>query len=435
MPKLDKGAQDILDLTAAQLGILPAGEFAAPLPIRGLRRGRARAFEDDMGVITLEDDEGVLRWHDEPVLPAAGYSGRRGPGARTLAVGPSREYRFEKLAGNQVASFLDGVDLRLTPYSGLRGFSPDSGKLVPLAKVPEVKAGERMLLFVHGTFSSCDCMFSEEFLPLGAAWLATAGYKHVLTFDHPTLSRSPMLNACELSRLFQNVRTQVDVIAHSRGGLVTRWWLEALGGAEQGERRAVLVGSPVAGTSLASPFRLKAAMSLLTNFGAALRAAGGLASAWLPLLSVPLAVLKVMGSLSSAVSKTPVFDAAVALIPGLSGQSAVQNNFEIRWLRTSVPACLPRYFAITANFEPTDPGWKFWQYFRRDQLLDRAAEWVFDGANDLVVDTGSMLSLFDDEAAPRPECVQAWEKSTTVHHCNYFRQTETVRAIARALGT
>jgi hypothetical protein len=194
------------------------------------------------------------------------------------------------------------------------------------------------------------------------------------------------------------------------------------------------VGSPVAGTSLASPFRLKAAMSLLTNFATALRAAGGLASAWLPLLSVPLAVLKVMGSLTSPLTKTPVFDAAVALIPGLSGQSAVQNNFEIRWLRQAVPACLPRYFAITANFESSDPGWKFWQYFRRDQLLDRAAEWVFDGANDLVVDTGSMLSLFDAEAAPRPECVHTWEKSATVHHCNYFRQAETIKAIARALA-
>ena len=86
--------------------------------------------------------------------------------------------------------------------------------------------------------------------------------------------------------------------------------------------------------------------------------------------------------------------------------------------------------AITSNFEPTDPGWRFWQYFRKDHLLDRVADYVFDGENDLVVDTGSMTSLFDDPAGLKPKCILNYQKSPLVHHVNYFRQPQTIAAIS-----
>jgi hypothetical protein len=421
---------ELLDQTARDVGMVSAGEFEPRLQAAALRRGRQRPLADEMGLLTLTDDAGVLLWGSEPVPPTLALSGRRGlrRGPSTAAV--SKEYRFERMPANAIGHFLEGVDRRLTPNPGLRAWSKSAGKLVPVPAVPKSSAKDHILLFVHGTFSSCDHMFSEEFLTLGAPWLTAAHYKHILTFDHPTLSRSPILNACELSRLFQGVEAQVDIIAHSRGGVVTRWWLETLGGAASGKRRAILVGSPIAGTSLAAPARMKSAMSLLTNVGSALRAAGALASAWSPLLSVPMAVLKVLTSITGGLAKTPLLDAAVALIPGLSGQSAVANNFEIRWLRGAATLRMPEYFAITSNFEPTDPGWKFWEYFRKDRLLDRAADYVFEGENDLVVDTGSMTSLFDDPQGVKPKIIQLWEKSPSVHHVNYFRQPETIKAIA-----
>jgi pimeloyl-ACP methyl ester carboxylesterase len=433
MTTVTRDLSDLLDQTARDVGMVAASDFEPRTQASTLRRGRQRPFADEMGILTLSDDAGVLLWGSDPVPPTLVLPGRRGMRAGPPAQGAvAKEYRFERMAANQIGSFLEGVDGKLTQSTGLRIWNRESNQLVPASSVPKLSASDRVVLFVHGTFSSCDHMFAEEFLPLGSAWLAGAGYKHVMTFDHPTLSRSPILNACELSRLFQGVEAQVDVIAHSRGGVVTRWWLETLGGAAFGKRRVILVGCPIAGTSLAAPARLKSAMSLLTNVGNALRGAGALASAWSPLLSVPMAVLKVITSVTGSLARTPLLDAAVALIPGLSGQSAVQNNFEIRLLRGAACQRMPDYFAITSNFEPTDPGWKFWQYFRKDRLLDRAADYVFDGENDLVVDTGSMTSLFDDPAGLKPRCILDYQKSPLVHHANYFRQPQTIAAIAEA---
>jgi hypothetical protein len=43
-------------------------------------------------------------------------------------------------------------------------------------------------------------------------------YDQVLTFDHYTVSRSPVLNALELPRIMAFSTADVDIICHSRGG-------------------------------------------------------------------------------------------------------------------------------------------------------------------------------------------------------------------------
>jgi hypothetical protein len=140
----------------------------------------------------------------------------------------------------------------------------------------------------------------------------------------------------------------------------------------------------------------------------------------------------VVVSVTGALAHTPVIDAVTALIPGLAGQSAVNNNHELNRLRIGPAAVTPLYYAVKSNFETPNPGWKFWRYFRKDYLGNLAARAVFPGANDLVVDTQSMtdfgvpnLKLADDP----------WDfgKSGTVWHCNYFRQPETIDYIAREL--
>ena len=55
----------------------------------------------------------------------------------------------------------------------------------------------------------------------------------------------------------QPLNGPLDVIAHSRGGLVTRWALEGFGIGGAGPFRAVMVGAPIGGTSLASPPQLR----------------------------------------------------------------------------------------------------------------------------------------------------------------------------------
>ena len=300
----------------------------------------------------------------------------------------------------------------------------------------------RTRLFVHGTFSNAKNML-EEFKAtnegrsfLSAAMGGAKPYKNVVFFEHATLAVSPIINALELGRFFANASGQIDVIAHSRGGLVVRWWLEALGKSlsilPAAPVRAVLVGSPLKGTSLAAPDKLQGALSLLSNIGSFAQATLNLAGAANPFIWVAGKLVQVVVSATGALARTPLVDGVVALIPGLSGQSLVSNNLEIDRLRLGPCAVDPLYYAVQSNFETADPGWKFWQYFRKSSIADLATNAIFPGPNDLVVDTQSMT----DFGVPHLHLAdQPCDFGTTneVWHCNYFRQPQTIAYIAQKL--
>ena len=398
-------------------------------PIRELRRRRLRRVEDPTTMLTLTEVDGVLQWNEGGASRAGG--GRRRRRARG---GPRGEIvtqmRFKKLEPNKIGAFLTDFDLKRTPHQGLRKLSRNAWKptTAPRSKGPT-------LLFVHGTFSNNDHTLEElQSTSQGRAYLKAAAkqYDEILAFDHPTLSTSPILNALDLARLFERTTVPVDVVAHSRGGLVVRWWLETFAGAERGDRRAVLVGCPLHGTSLAAPPRLRASLSLLTNFGRALQLAGQSATAFAPFFAVPVALLKVATSITSLTAKTPLVDAAVAMVPGLSGQSRVSNNFELDRLRSGTPIAGLEYFVVQSNFEPDRPGWAFWRHFRKANLADRGADFLFEDANDLVVDTASM-SAFRDDPFPADH-IHDFGTNPVVHHVNYFEQPETIAFLRDVLA-
>jgi hypothetical protein len=261
-------------------------------------------------------------------------------------------------------------------------------------------------------------------------------YKNVVFFEHATLAVSPIVNALELGRFFANASGQIDVIAHSRGGLVVRWWLEAFGKSlvivPDTPVRAVLVGAPLRGTSLAAPDKLQGALSLLSNIGSFAEQTLRLVGGGNPFLWVAEKLVQVVVSATGALAKTPIVDGLVALIPGLSGQSAVSNNHEIDRLRLGPCAVDPLYFAVQSNFETPDPGWKFWQYFRTSVIADAATNAIFPGANDLVVDTPFMIDL----GVPHLQLGDPpldFGTNGLVWHCNYFRQPQTIDFIRSKL--
>ena len=241
------------------------------------------------------------------------------------------------------------------------------------------------------------------------------------------------------------------MICHSRGGLVTRWWLEILdhyaadSGAEEPARgRVIFAGSPLAGTGLAAPHRLKAAIDVLTNISRALewtaRGAGIIVPAAAPLAHAAGVLFSMFGKLTALAARTPILDAGISMVPGLNAQSRVGTNREIAELRDAIgrrsgrPAgrFLADYYFLTSNFETDSPGWKFWKYFRKDKLADIATDMVFDGANDLVVDTPSMTSLAD-ECEPVAGHVLDYGTNNVVHHCNYFQQPTSIEFIRKTL--
>lgn len=123
------------------------------------------------------------------------------------------------------------------------------------------------------------------------------------------------------------------------------------------------------------------------------------------------------------------------MVPGLQGQSRVGNNPELVRLRNNYTAGEVDYFAIRADFQPRDPQWNFRQNFSKplQRLENWAADLVFDGPNDLVVDVDAMDDLANGQLLPAAR-IHEFGVSEIVHHTSYFRQPETLNFIRQQLG-
>lgn len=406
--------------------------------------GEAVPSVPQQDVYSLVREAGVLRWRLGTVS-AIGPRPRAGSRAGLPSGQVVKQFAFERLAPSQVYSALVALDKMLTPSAvyadrpgtGLRRWH--GGALVPFPDARQA-SGKKVLLFVHGTFSNAETLL-EHGLQRSAAGnrLLADAVKHydlVLAFDHPTLSVSPMLNAFDLAAQLRPAPAAVDIVCHSRGGLVSRWFCEAFADAAL-RRRVLFVASPLAGTSLAAAPRLKSALDLLTNIADMLRGMGESVAAQSMFMAAS-GLMRVIGTVTGGAVKGPLLDAAIALVPGLDAQSRVGNNQELVRLRANTGTAdfssgPIRYFALRSNFEPRDIGWNFLRLFSKplQRLGDFGADLIFDGANDLVVDTASMAEVADAHGVP---IVHDFGTTDRVHHCNYFVQPETVAAVRKAFG-
>ena len=293
---------------------------------------------------------------------------------------------------------------------------------------------QRVVLIIHGTFSKTAAPVDG----LGEAFFATIRRSHaaVLGWDHWTLSKSPEENARELLRaLPPSLRTgnRLDVITHSRGGLVARAVVELLG--RGAFRRVVFVGTPNAGTNLASPANWGRAADLLVNF-------------------VHADPLGVYGRLSGMLVNLGIRD-LLSEVPGLSAQNPLATGKRDFLGRLQQVATLPKavtYAAVAANYEPA------LDELNAKRLLteaDTAIDGFYPGPNDLVVDTAHVwaidgkpgmttvsklvpierLLLFNPDASvDGPANVHVCARRG-VHHTNLFGFKETRDFISEQLTT
>jgi hypothetical protein len=278
-------------------------EVVQPLTVR---RDRARALPapDEKGVteqvdldVRLRDEEqavvlmdrgGYLSWH----LPQ--------PRTRTLRDGTTRatfklaaqrpagatatrglfddirtfvlKFSAPIIAGTAMKVLEAGVDEGLVHITST---DPKSWPRVKSLSALPLPAGgsPRILLFVHGTFSSTAGGFASLATDTGKDFLerAIADYDAVIGFDHRTLSVDPLANAQDL---FEKLSVReadsavVDVICHSRGGLVVRSLVEKILPPAKWTgsiNNIVFVGVPNAGTNLAEPDRWSKLIDIYTN--------------------------------------------------------------------------------------------------------------------------------------------------------------------------
>lgn len=382
----------------------PAGTRGAPAGPSELAVTVPGPGEDFGQVLLACDEDGVLTWHFPEDVPPAETAQRaaepRTYRIRTRAISPEDggkrgvmgalgkkllkvlAFRLVDRALGAVGDFFVSAWERKHRPHYLRPFGPDSYRQGPAAPLSPAElaalGGGPALAFIHGTASQGHKAFGA--LPRDLMQLLSERYGgRVLAFEHPTLSVTPLDNVTWLAGLLAEQLPagrglEVDVVAHSRGGLVARVLCEraAEAGLDPGRLkvcRAVLVATPNSGTPLADRKHLNAFIDTLTNL-----------LEFFPdnpatdTLEILLTLLK---------------QVAVGAMGGLDGLMSMnpQGAFLRDVLNRPGAASTAAYRALAANYEPP-PGAAIGRY-ARDHLTDL----VFTlQANDLVVPTAGVYA-------------------------------------------
>lgn len=473
-------AEVVIDLAAAlgSADFSVVDEFtlqpgrAAP----GRRRGESDGptsvdveLPPDQAAVILVEADGVYAWQFPSGTPAVSDRRRRGPGATgtqwhfELELGsestaaPTRRgipilgKVFERATATVLRFALPTVIEKVVDHlernrrTGLAAMgSPDLAGWSNPPVAPNVAGRARVLLFIHGTFSSTRGGFGAlGATPWGEALLSDAlrEYDIVLGYDHKTLSIDPRENAegllGELRQLWPLGDVDIDVVCHSRGGLVYRSLVETVLPADPWPatfRKAVFVAAANSGTELANSANWARLADLYTNLAA--MASRGLAIV-VPGAAAPGLILAELldgvGTLVKAIVSSALNDGD---IPGLA---AMQPTGEFITRINATGAGQPttgssNYFVVVSNFEPElrTPDSEIPERLLallKDGLVDQ----LLNADNDMVVDLESMTRIdpgggdfFDDRFD--------FGANGVVHHTNYFLQPETARAIGQWLG-
>jgi hypothetical protein len=301
----------------------------------------------------------------------------------------------------------------------------------------------RILLFIHGTFSSTAGGFGVLCgTPWGQELLAAIrhNYDAVIGFDHATLSESPLANASELLNILERQAWPfppiIDAVAHSRGGLVLRSLTEFLIPAASFHPvmdRAVFVGCTNAGTQLANPEHWAEFVDCYTNAAVA-------ACRLLQTIPQATAVAAVLKELVQGVGALVKYLASAAAdedtVPGLAAMSP-GSEFLTRLNGTQPGQPTPattHYYVVTSDFRPElkDQNVEPPELPRRLALAiaDGLADRIIGEANDLVVNIASMPAI---DGGGFVKDTFAFGRTSKVYHTTYFHRPEVANALARWL--
>jgi pimeloyl-ACP methyl ester carboxylesterase len=272
----------------------------------------------------------------------------------------------------------------------------------------------------------------EGFGPAFITW-AQQRYRAVIGLDHWTLSKDPLENAellaSELNRVAPELleEKRLDVITHSRGGLVARAFCELLPHAGA-VKNLIFLGTPNCGTDLANPKNWGAMADLLIN-----------------LTGVDHA--RVFGRIAGLLARLAI-SGGMKKIPGLLAQNPLMAGEEsfLKRLQAADADADIRHAVVTAEFEPSPfvPNLKGLWEAAKSAGIDTTIDTFFRDGNDLVVNTRHVWCLGQppSAAANLPAFLSAervlafapvdtevvmpkgvhHEVLTGVHHCNLFSQ-------------
>jgi pimeloyl-ACP methyl ester carboxylesterase len=351
--------------------------FEAPAPPAGHEQ-----------VVAVQNEDGSMAWHfgrDDLQAPAP----RGGPTRRyvvdlhapaaTDGQGPAETRGLFGKLGRKIIkvlvfeaaqrfgeSLVRKWEVSKRPYR-VREFTTDDWRTYDAAEIAgdrwqDLAAG-RALLFIHGTNSQVHSGYYA--LPEDALGSFHSSYEHrVFGFDHPTLSVTPTDNVnAFLEKIPSGVTLDVDIVAHSRGGLVAREFAELPSDAPVRVHQVVLVATPNGGTALADGEHIKEFVDTYTNF----------------IDLIPDSPFTIV--LESVIAL--VKDVALGAFTALDGlRSMVAGDEYLTKLNDAAGTSNATYAAVAAEYEPRPP-FRFPMWLR-DKVFDKVFE---KQPNDLVVPT------------------------------------------------
>ncbi len=388
-------------------------------PPQGVRAGRESVvrFEIPLRQPAPQPDEhspvrGIGGMIAKKVLKVVGW---KVVGAAARRVGPPLVRLWER----------DQRPMRMLSRDNL--FVPQAPALETL-----IPPAERTLLFIHGTFSRTASAFNG--IPGDEAFLAEIDRRYgsnIYGFDHATLASGVATNVMQLYEKFAPGSHTLDIICHSRGGLVartlrdlspdqlkTRFALDAQRGKYEDElqtwgeqwqppdgveikvKRILFAGTPNNGTILAQPIHLKKYLEILmtvTNL--------------LPeVVDVTVDAILMVAKLLLA-----------EVMPELPGLDDQKPDSSLLPLLKDNPAIVDA--AIEANYSPP-PGLQAVMRTAVMHTVDITADFIFGNEqNDLVVPTVGVSQWRGGGFAP--EHLVAFPAADSVHHCSLFLQKQT----------
>lgn len=272
------------------------------------------------------------------------------------------------------------------------------------AELTTLREGPTLLL-IHGTFSATHSGFGAM-SPVALDELVRRYEGRVVGFDHFTVASSLHDNAqrlaTALSPLGAGGPLTVDVVTHSRGGLLGRQLAERTVDSGLTDllsvRTLVMVAPPNAGTILADPDNLSQLVDRFTNLVQVLPGPG---------------VTDVIATLLTVVKQL-----AVGVFKGLDGITSMNPNGAAMAAFNDSPGSAATYRVITANYEPPEGS------ALRQIAHDAGLDLVFgDTDNDLVVPTRGAFEVPGTKGFPVADALVI-PADRGIDHSSFFRDQD-----------
>ncbi|NUO03436.1 MAG: hypothetical protein HUU01_22720, partial [Saprospiraceae bacterium] len=377
---------------------LGADEFVAPL-----------AFDEKTGLyylVGMSDSSGVVKIE---TLPEESPSGTR-------SLGGSIKIFFFKVVLSKLGFEYKHPQLSMAAFKA--SDTEDYDYVTDVAKIKAaVDKASNIVLFMHGiigdTLDMAKCMRRAKLQTTNA--LLDKKFDLTLTFDYENLKTEINETAVEFKKRLEAVGLkaghgkQLTIIAHSMGGLVSRWFIEKEGG-NQVVTHLIQVGTPNAGSAWSDVYELA---SVLLS-----RAVNG--AVFLKPYILPLSLLgKLAGNLFITLQQ---MDPDGAFLKKL-------NDGADPGIRYTIVAGNTQLIPSKNEQNQTSMLKKLIARFKSRGHYDALDVLLFKEANDIAVATTSIVGIPGKEKRTYPP------KEITVgcDHISYFCDPEGLKGIGKAV--